>query len=232
MMQVKLEELVNIKEIRDKVRKEIGLSEAYVVQAPPAEIKSELLSSKSIGIMNDTVEMYAKELNFVSAELDTAQRDLAMPDASLFVALKEQEGRLLQLSTLLGLHITNIADPQSLLTMDSLTYLRLEREWGTFDSWQKDFIACAMGSKAFAVTAYNMELRRYMNFIVDDTHPLPTSVVPVISLCVMPQMYVRDYLNDTKSYVFAMMKELNWDKVEARVKRAERVAAAYEGRKS
>jgi NifB/MoaA-like Fe-S oxidoreductase len=130
MMQVKLEELVNIKEIRDKVRKEIGLSEAYVVQAPPAEIKSELLSSKSIGIMNDTVEMYAKELNFVSAALDTAQRDLAMPDASLFVALKEQEGRLLQLSTLLGLHITNIADPQSLLTMDSLTYLRLEREWG------------------------------------------------------------------------------------------------------
>jgi superoxide dismutase len=108
----------------------------------------------------------------------------------------------------------------------------LKESGATFDSWQKDFIACAIGSKAFAVTAYNMELRRYMNFIVDDTHPLPTSVVPVISLCVMPQMYVRDYLNDTKSYVFAMMKELNWDKVEARVKRAERVAAAYEGRKS
>ena len=96
MMQVKLEELVNIKEIRDKVRKELGLSESYVVQAPPAKVKTELLSLKSIGIMNDMVEMYAKELNFVSAELDTAQRDLAMPDASLFVVLKEQEGRLLQ----------------------------------------------------------------------------------------------------------------------------------------
>jgi superoxide dismutase len=52
----------------------------------------------------------------------------------------------------------------------------------------------------------------------------------VISLAVMPQLYVRDYLDDRKSYVFAMMKELNWNSVENRVKRAEKCAAAYEGR--
>ena len=88
-----------------------------------------------------------------------------------------------------------------------------------------------MGSTCYAVTAYSLELRRYMNLIVDDTHPLPPSIIPVISLCVMPQLYVRDYLDDRKSYVFAMMKELAWDRIESRVKRAESAAAAYEGRR-
>jgi superoxide dismutase len=229
-MQVKLSELVDVNAIRNKVREELGMNEAYVVQAPPVEMQTELLSSKSQLILKNLVDTYAKELNHVSAELEGASRDLAMPDASSYVALKAQEGRLLQLSFLLGLHITNIGDPQSLLTMDSLSYMRIERDFGTFDSWQKDFIACAIGSACFAVTAYSLELRRYINLIVDDNHPLPPSVIPVISLAVMPQLYVRDYLDDRKSYVFAMMKEFNWNSVENRVKRAEKCAAAYEGR--
>ena len=229
-MNVDLKELVDVDKLRRKVSDEIGLNESYVVQAPAVEIATELLSSKSKKILQDMIDMYAEELNQVSAELDTASRDLAMPDASRYVALKSQEGRLLQLNFLLGLHITNISDVQSVLTMDSLTFMRLERDFGNFDSWQKDFIACAMGSGCFAVTAYNLELRRYMNLIVDDLHALPPSIVPVISLSVMPELYVKDYLNDRKSYVFAMMKELKWDSIESRVKRAEAAAAGYEGR--
>ena len=229
-MQVKLADLVDVKAIKAKVRNELGLQEAYVVEVPVVEMSTELLSSKSKQILKDKVDTYAAELNYVSAELDTTSRDLAMPGASRYVALKEQEGRLLQLNFLLGLHATNISDVQSMLTMDSLTFMRLERDFGSFDSWQKDFIACAMGSTCFAVTAYNLELRRYMNLIVDDNHPLPPAVIPVISLCVMPELYVRDYLDDRKSYVFAMMKELNWNTIEFRVKRADKSAAAYEGR--
>ena len=127
-MQIKLSELVDVGAIRNKVREELGMNEAYVVQAPPVEMQTELLSSKSQLILKNLVNMYAEELNHVSAELEGASRDLAMPDASRYVALKAQEGRLLQLSFLLGLHITNIGDPQSLLTMDSLSYMRVERE--------------------------------------------------------------------------------------------------------
>ena len=231
-MNIKLEELIDVKMLREKISKEIGLNESYVVQAPSAEIATELMSSKSKNILQILIDQYAKELNYVSAELDTASRDLAMPDASNYVSLKAQEGRLLQLNFLLGLHITNISDVQSMLTMDSLTFMRLDRDFGSFDAWQKDFIACSMGSGCFAITAYNLELRRYMNLIVDDIHSLPPSVIPVISLSVMPELYVRDYLNDRKSYVFAMMKELKWSVVESRVKRAEAAAAGYEGRRS
>ena len=80
------------------------------------------------------------------------------------------------------------------------------------------------------MTAYSYDLRRYINLVVDSMHALPPNVTPVISLAVMPELYVRDYLNDRKSYVFAMIRELDWAKIDSRVKRAERAAAAYEGR--
>ncbi|MBP04505.1 MAG: hypothetical protein CMA72_06955 [Euryarchaeota archaeon] len=231
-MKLKFDDL-ELRELRNVVRKNthvVTMNEAYVVQSPKNRIETEALSEKSKKILQSKLDLYASELNFVSAKLDSTARDVAMPDASAYNSLKAQEGRLLQLSFFLGLHSTNIGDPQSSLAMDTLTYMRLERDWGTFDSWQKDFIACAMTAGNFAVTAYSYDLRRYMNLVVDSMHALPPNVTPVISLAVMPDLYVRDYLDDRKSYVFSMIKELNWDKIDARFKRAERAAAAYEGR--
>jgi Fe-Mn family superoxide dismutase len=110
--------------------------------------------------------------------------------------------------------------------MDSLTFLRLERDFGTFDEWQKDFIACCMSSRdGYAITGYSIFLKRYMNFIIDnESKNVPIGVLPIIVLEVDAMVYMRDYLNDRKSYVLAMMKEFNWDRIETRVKRAEKVA--------
>ena len=36
--------------------------------------------------------------------------------------------------------------------------------------------------------------------------------------------YYRDYLRDKKTYIHAMMKELDWEVVEARVKKADKIA--------
>ena len=144
---MKLEDIINVRELRNAVRKSshvATINEAYVVQSPQTKVETESLSEKSKKILQSKLDLYASELNHVSAQLDSATRDVSMPDASSYSALKAQEGRLLQLSFFLGLHSTNIGDPQSSLAMDTLTYMRLERDWGTFDSWQKDFIACAM----------------------------------------------------------------------------------------
>jgi superoxide dismutase len=235
MKNLQLYEAADINAIKKKIYDELGykaINESYVIETPSGvDLPTELLSSRSKKILNNLLELYTSELNHVSAKLDTAIRDVKMPDASYYVSLKAQEGRLLQLSFLLGLHKTNISDMQSMLTMNTLTYMRLERDFGTFDSWQKDMIACAIGSERFAITAYNVHLRRYMNLIVDDCHPLPPSVLPIISICVMPQLYTRDYLDDRKSYIYAMMKELAWGKIEERIKNTEAAAKAYMGNK-
>ena len=46
------------------------------------------------------------------------------------------------------------------------------------------------------------------------------SSVPIIVLSVQDRMYFRDYLNDRRKYIFAMMKELNWDLIDLRVKKS------------
>jgi superoxide dismutase len=36
--------------------------------------------------------------------------------------------------------------------------------------------------------------------------------------------YYRDYLSDRKTYVFAMMRELRWTRIEERFEKAERIS--------
>ena len=40
------------------------------------------------------------------------------------------------------MYFENISDLNSTVSVDSLSYMRLARDFGTFDDWQKDFIAC------------------------------------------------------------------------------------------
>jgi Fe-Mn family superoxide dismutase len=205
-----------------------SLDEAYVVELPTFDIRSDLLSEKNIVAHFKILGEYVDALNHVSAELDAADRETANADDSHFRSYKLDEVYNLNAAFLHGLYFGNIADPHSQITMDSLVYLRLERDFGTFDAWQKDFIACAMSSRSgWAVTIYNTFLNRYMNVMVDlNTTNIPFGSQPVIVLDMWEHAYYRDYLNDKKTYVFAMMKELNWDMVETRFQKTERIAKA------
>jgi superoxide dismutase, Fe-Mn family len=201
------------------------LNEAFVTQARKFNLTTDLLSSKTNKAHQELFERYVSALNEVSAELDTADRDSANPNHSAFRSLKIDETYNTNASFLHSLYFENIADPGSRITMDSLSYMRLARDFGTFDAWQEDFIACCLASRdGWAVTVYNGFLNRYMNVIID-LHSLnvPLNCYPVVVIDCWEHAYYRDYLDDRKTYVFAMMKELNWEKIEERFKKAERI---------
>ena len=201
------------------------LEESYVVQAPVFSARTDFLSKKSITAHLELMDGYVEALNHVSAELDGVDPETANANDSHFRSLKIDETYNLNAAFLHGLFFGNIADPQSQITMDSLTYLRLERDFGTFDAWQKNFIACAMSARnGWAVMVYNTFLNRYMNVVVD-LHSLnvPFAAYPIVVLDMWEHAYYRDYLNDKKTYVFAMMKEFNWDTIEERVQKAEKI---------
>ena len=109
--------------------------------------------------------------------------------------------------------------------MNTLSFMKLERDFGSFDNWQEDFIACAMSSRnGWAVTAYNTQLRRYVNMVID-LHSLNIMIGchPVIVLDCWEHSYYRDYLKNRKAYVHAMMKEFNWDVIESRIQTTEKI---------
>jgi Fe-Mn family superoxide dismutase len=229
---------LNAKAIEEVIKETLGtakkqkqikpVNEAYVVSTRKYDVTTEKLSEETKMAHEALMEGYAKSLNEVSAELETADRENVNTNNSYFRNLKMDEVYNLNAVFLHGMFFENISDVRSNVPMDSLAYMRFERDWGSFDAWQRDFIACALSSRnGWVVTVYNFMLRRYVNVIVDlHNVGIPFSSVPVIVLDCWEHSYYRDYLKDRKSYVFAMMKELRWEKIEDRIRKVEKMAEA------
>lgn len=204
------------------------INEAYVVSTNKFDLSTEKLSEENKAAHQELMDGYAKALNEISAALDTADRDAANPNNSAFRSLKIDEAHNLNAAFLHALFFENISDLRSTLSMDSLAYMRLERDFGSFDAWQRDFIACALSARnGWAVTVYNVFLKRYMNVVVDlHSSGIPFSSMPVVVMDCWEHSYYRDYLKDRRSYIFAMMKELKWATIEERIRKAERMIEA------
>lgn len=230
----KLDEIINeainktllesgIKE--SSIKKEI-IKEAYVTQAGKFDLKTELLSDKTKKAHQELLEGYIDTLNKISASLDGVDKSAANLNMSAYRSLKVDETYNHNASFLHGLYFENISDVNSNISMDSLSYMHLSRDFGSFDAWQQDFVACCLSSRnGWAITAYNMQLQRFMNTIVD-LHSDNTMIglYPVIVMDCWEHSYYRDYLKDRKTYVFAMMKELNWSVIESRISKADKIS--------
>ena len=60
-----------------------------------------------------------------------------------------------------------------------------------------------------------------MNTVIDlHSQNVMIGMIPIIVMDCWEHSYYKDYLKDRKSYVFAMMKELNWSVIDQRVKKA------------
>jgi Fe-Mn family superoxide dismutase len=204
------------------------INEAYVVSTTKYDLRTEKLSEENKSAHQELMEGYAKSLNEISAALDSSDRENANPNNSTFRNLKMDETHNLNAAFLHGMFFENISDMRSTLAMDSLAYMRIERDWGSFDAWQRDFIACAMSSRnGWVVMAYNMFLKRYVNVVVDlHNSGIPFSSYPIVVIDCWEHSYYRDYLKDRKSYVFSMMKELKWTLIEDRIRKVERMVEA------
>lgn len=202
------------------------LSEAYVIEAGKFKLQTELLSSKTKSSHQELLEGYVKKLNSISSQLDGVDKSSANLNSSSFRSLKVDEVYNHNAAFLHGLYFENISDLNSNITMDSLSYMRLSRDFGSFDAWQEDFVACCLSARnGWAVTYFDMHLKRYNNTVIDlHSQNVMTGMFPVIVMDCWEHSYYKDYLKDRKTYVFGMMKELNWSAIEARIEKADKIS--------
>ena len=219
------------KTLEQVIREELGMekkpmNESYVTQAKKYNLPTELLSDKNKKEHQKLLEKYVSALNEVSTKLDTVNREDCNPNSCEFRSLKIDETFNMNAAYLHALFFENISDQRSIITMDSLAFMRIERDFGSFDEWQKDFVACALGSRnGWVVTVYSQMLKRYINIIVDlHSQNIPIGCTPVIVVDCWEHSYYRDYLSDRKTYVYGMMKEFDWKEIEERFKKAEKIA--------
>lgn len=200
------------------------LKEALILIPRSFLLKTEFLSSKAKQahemLYKDAVEAFNK----VSSLLDAVNPEEAGANHSAFRSLKLDEQYNMNSVKLHEMYFTNISDTASQISVDSIPYMRLARDFGTFDRWQFDFRACALSSReGWAITYFDPFKNHYINCVIDGhSTGIPVGGIPIIVIDMWAHSYARDYMDDKKSYVNAMMKELNWNVVEARMAVAER----------
>lgn len=200
------------------------LNEAIIIIPRSFQLKTEFLSSVAKQAHELIYKSYVEALNKIGPAMDAAGTEEAKSTTSAYRSLKLDEVRNFNAIKLHELYFSNISDQASEIAVDSLPYMRLSRDFGTFERWQFDFMACAMSARSgWAVTYFEPYRNIYVNSFIDehDTN-IPVGCIPVVVMDMWEHAYFKDYGDDKKSYLVSMMRELNWGVIEARMMVAEK----------
>ena len=211
--------------IKNVIRDTLKIDESLSAQEKKFTFNSEFLSNENFQNHIELYQGYLKNFNEISAKLDSVDKQNVNCNHSEFRSLKLDEAFNMNGVYLHELYFANIGDPNSEIKMDSLSYMRLARDFGSFDAWQKDFIACASASQCgWAITYLNTYTQTYMNAVVDlHTNNIPFGSYPIIVMDAWQHAYYRDYLKDVSTYTRAMMKLLRWPVIEERIQKADKI---------
>lgn len=211
--------------------KDNSLNESFMAQPKQFNVKTDFLSPGNVQNHIELYKGYIDNFNKTSAQLDSTDRSEVNSNSSPYRAYKIDETYNMNGAYLHELYFANIGDAQSRISMDSLSYMRLNRDFGSFDDWQRDFIACGMASRCgWVVTYLNMFTQSYMNCAIDlHSEHVPVGMYPVIVMDVWQHAYYRDYLKDVNSYMSAMMKQLRWSVIEKRFEKADKIIKIVRG---
>lgn len=202
-----------------------NLAEGYIAQTKSYGQVTEFVSAKTKSAHKELYEHLVQSLNRVATEADTADKVSVDDRHNAYRSIKIDETRLLNGVWLHELFFANCFDPQSTIYMDSPAYLKLQKQWGTFDSWQADFMAAGIAcGEGFVVTGYHMFLQQYVTtFVRDYSQDVMLGLFPILAID-MHQHAHQDFYNDRKNYIIAMMQEINWEVIDSRVLKVEAIA--------
>lgn len=203
-----------------------NLQEAYVAQPKQYRQVTEFLSQKTKDAHEELYKRYIKSLNDISAKLDSVDKTTDSSSHSDFRSNKLDEAYNLNAVWLHELYFANCFDPNSEIFMDSIAYIKLQNDFGTFDDWQKDFSACAMScGNGWAICGYNIFLKKYVNTVISNhSQDVMMGLIPIIVVDMHEHAYYKDYILDKKSYLLSQLRSLNWTVIEERFTRTEAIA--------
>lgn len=98
-------------------------------------------------------------------------------------------------------------------------YQKISKEFGSFESWQRDFISTAkMRGIGWAILYEDPSSGKLINFWVNEHnegHPAGANLL--LNMDVFEHAFMIDYGKDRASYIDAFMKTINWEEVEKRL---------------
>ena len=190
-------------------------------------LKTESISGETKSVHEVVYKSHVDSFNLVSTKIDTLDKQgdtVNNPNNSEFRRLKLDETENLNGIKFHELYFSNTADSSSEIRIDSLPYMRLSRDWGTFEKWQFDFRACGMAAtEGWAVCMFDPFKQKYTNvFVEKNTEGVPVCGIPVLVVDTWHHAWFADHPGDKLEYLNTSMKEVHWSVVEARMLVAEK----------
>jgi len=105
-----------------------------------------------------------------------------------------------------------------MLEGDSKLSEAIQKEYGLFENWKKDFIACgSMRGIGWVVLAYDRENERLFNVWVNE-HDMGhfAGLEILLVMDVFEHAFISDYELDKKSYIESYFAAIDWSVVEKR----------------
>jgi Fe-Mn family superoxide dismutase len=115
-------------------------------------------------------------------------------------------------------YFENMKNGGAALAAGSPLHSALTQQFGTFENWQKDFIATgALRGIGWAILYYDPLADRYFNCWVNehDTGHL-TGCIPLLVMDVFEHAFIIDYGTKRADYIQSFIKAIDWNKIDER----------------
>ena len=106
------------------------------------------------------------------------------------------------------------------LDRDSVLRVAIEKEWGSFEMWEKDFrVMAAMRGIGWIILYHDKQADRLFNVWINE-HDVGhfAGAIPLLVMDVFEHAYIRDYGIKRADYIEVFMKSINWNVAEQRFK--------------
>lgn len=171
------------------------------------------------GISSRTLEIhhgklytgYVNKRNEIEQMLKTTDRSKANASAAQVRELKLEEVFVADAQILHELYFAGMI-PGGKGEPSANLLVKIEKDFGSFDSFMEDLKATGMSARGWAVTALDLEDGKLHNFLMDfHSHGAVWRAYPILVLDVYEHAYFIDYGSDRKSYIEAWSKLINWN---------------------
>ncbi len=175
------------------------------------------LSEKQLAEHHDVLYAgYVKKANEIRAKLPGADKENPNATFSEIRELKAEESFALNGVKLHEGYFENMGAEQK--KPDGKILELIERDFGTYENWEKEFRALGVSARGWAILAYDLDEKKLFNVLCDShNHAGIWNCIALLIMDVYEHAYFIDYATARKKYIDAFFGNIDWNEINGRI---------------
>lgn len=161
---------------------------------------------------------YVKKWNEIQEKLAAADRTQANASYSEYGELKREETFALNGIKLHEGYFDNMKEKGS--EPGGLIKEWIEKDFGSYASWQEDFKALGVAARGWAILAFDLDEGKLSNYLCDSHNQGGVwNSAALLIMDVYEHAYFLDFATGRKAYIEVFFKNINWEYVNSLIEK-------------